>query len=61
MGYPAPSGGNGFGIAGLRGGQVEIDDLTLWTVKKEPQPGWGARRVQFPAFAPVQLREKPKK
>lgn len=61
LGYPAPSGGKGFGIAGLRGGQVEIDNLTLWTVKKEPQPGWRARQVQFPAFAPVQLREKPKK
>ena len=61
MPSPAPSGGNGFGTAGLRGGKVEIDNLTLWTVKKEAQPGWEARRAEFPAFEPVQVREKPKK
>ena len=61
MPSPAPSGGNGFGTAGLRGGKVEIDNLTLWTVKKEAQPGWEARRAEFPAFEPFQVREKPKK
>ncbi|MEM6917120.1 MAG: hypothetical protein AAF491_11195 [Verrucomicrobiota bacterium] len=58
---PAPSGGTGLGVAGTRGGTVELDDLTIWTVKPDPLPEWTATRAEFPAFEPVQVREKPKK
>ncbi|MEM9282138.1 MAG: hypothetical protein AAGA96_09945 [Verrucomicrobiota bacterium] len=58
---PAPSGGNGFGTAGLRGGTVEIDNLTLWSVSEEDHSNWKSTRAQFPPFEPVQVREKPKK
>jgi hypothetical protein len=61
LAQPAPSGGNGLGVAGTRGGRIEIDDLTLWTVKEETAPGWEEAKARFPSFEPVQVREKPKK
>lgn len=53
------SGGNGFGIAGPRKGKVELDNMTIWTVKKEKQAGWEKSRAAFPTFEPVQVK-KPK-
>lgn len=53
------SGGNGFGVAGPRKGRVELDNMTIWTVKKEQQSGWGKRKTVFPAFDPIQVK-KPK-
>lgn len=58
---PAPSGGTGLGVAGTKGGKVEIDDLTIWSVKEKLQAGWAKTKSEFPAFKPVQVREKPKK
>jgi hypothetical protein len=58
---PAPSGGSGIGVAGPRGGKIEIDDLTIWTVKDEVADGWEKEREQLPKFEAVQVREKPKK
>lgn len=55
------SGGNGFGIAGPKKGFVELDDLTIWTVKSKDQPGWSKRVSEFPAFEPVQVKEPKKK
>ena len=55
------SGGNGFGIAGPQKGQVELDDITIWTVKPEVQPGWPARMAGFPKFTPVQVKQPKKK
>ncbi len=55
------SGGNGFGIAGPRKGHVEIDQLTLWTVKKSDQPGWSAWEAKHPQEKPVQVKERKKK
>lgn len=57
----APSGGTGLGVAGMRGGRIEIDDLTIWTVKEEVADGWAAERDKLPVFEPVKVREKPKK
>ncbi|MDF1823448.1 MAG: hypothetical protein P1U68_02340 [Verrucomicrobiales bacterium] len=58
---PAPSGGNGLGVAGPTGGKVEIDDLTIWSVKENAQTSWKETKTEFPAFEPVQVREKPVK
>lgn len=58
---PAPSGGTGLGIAGTRSGSVEVDNLTIWEIKSAPNPDWQSRREEFPAFEPIQVREKPKK
>jgi len=53
------SGGNGFGIAGPKKGKVELDNMAIWTVKKETQSGWEKRKAAFPAFEPFQVK-KPK-
>jgi hypothetical protein len=34
----------GVGITGLRGGTIDIDDVTIWSVKDAPQPGWSEAR-----------------
>jgi hypothetical protein len=47
------SGGNGLGIAGTKGGVVEIDNVTLWSIKAEEQPGWAAKLASFPKFPAV--------
>ena len=54
---PPTSGGNGFGVAGPKMGLVELDDLTIWTVKEEDRPGWSKRMSKFPTFTPVQVKE----
>lgn len=61
IGEPVSTGGNGLGVAGTRGGNIEIDDLTLWNVKPEFAKGWEEQKTTFPAFAPVSVRKKPKK
>lgn len=58
---PPPSGAPGMAVAGPKGGVAELDNVTLWSIKPEPQPGWAARREAFPKFAPVQVKEKPVK
>lgn len=52
------SGGNGVGLAGTKGGTVEIDNVTLWSIKPEEQPGWHDKRSTFPAFTPVPVEKK---
>jgi hypothetical protein len=58
---PAPSGGTGLGLAGPKGGSVEIDNLKLWKIQAETSPDWAKQREALPAFEPVQVREKPVK
>ena len=56
------SGGKGMGVAGPKKGEIEIDDLKLWSIKKQTQKEWPARRSKFADFAPVQIKTpKPKK
>ncbi|MEZ5384014.1 MAG: hypothetical protein R3F13_00725 [Prosthecobacter sp.] len=52
------SGGNGLGIAGPKDGTVEIDNVTLWSIKADEQPGWVARRDALPKFVPVEVGKK---
>ena len=45
---PPRSGGNGLGIAGPRGGTVEVDDLTIWTISTRAQSTWADTKRQLP-------------
>lgn len=59
---PPEKGGNGVGIAGPKDGTVEIDNVILWSVKPEEQPGWAAKRGALPKFEPVEIsKQKGKK
>ncbi|MCX7005984.1 MAG: hypothetical protein NTY53_01810 [Kiritimatiellaeota bacterium] len=40
-------------VIGLIEGEVELDDVTLWSVKPEPQPGWAAALAKLP---PAELK-----
>lgn len=55
---PAPSGANGLGIAGPKGGTAEIDHVTLWSIKPETQPSWKAKCDTLPKFTPVAVTKK---
>ena len=57
----APSGGAGLGLAGPRGGAVEINQLYLWTVQPGIAPSWEKQKKALPVFEPVKVREKPVK
>lgn len=58
--HPNPSGGNGLGLAGPKDGQVEPDDVTLWSIQADSQPTWEAQRKTLPAFAHVEIPTKKK-
>ncbi|MBT5167770.1 MAG: hypothetical protein HN763_03055 [Opitutales bacterium] len=55
---PVKSGGNGLGITGPKGGTVEIDNLTLWSIKPKERSTWAKTRSAFPHFKPVILKKK---
>jgi hypothetical protein len=57
-GQPPPSGGNGLGVAGPKGGTVELDNVTIWTIKPSAQSNWATTQSQFPKFEPIQVKEK---
>lgn len=59
---PPEKGGNGVGIAGPKDGMVEIDNVTLWSIKPDAQAGWAAKREALPKFEPVEIsKQKGKK
>ena len=39
----------GFGVTGLRGGSIDIDDVTIWSVKQGQRPGWSKARESLKA------------
>lgn len=49
---PPPGGGKGLGIAGPVHGQVEIDNLSLWTIASNALPSWPCTRAN--------LRQRPR-
>jgi hypothetical protein len=51
------SGGNGFGIAGPKHGVVEIDNLTISTVKATTQPNWESHKSTLPEFRAIQIKQ----
>lgn len=55
---PAASGANGVGFAGTKGGTLEIDNVTLWTIQDAEQPTWAATRASLPSFKPEAVIKK---
>jgi len=49
-----------FGIAGFKGGAVELKDLTIWSVKPGAPEAWEKTRAALPAQTPVELPTKKK-
>lgn len=47
---------DGFGVCGTQGGTVELDNLTVWSVKPEVQAGWEKTRAALPAPVAVVLK-----
>jgi hypothetical protein len=39
----------GFGITGLRGGTMDVDDVKIWSAKGAEQPGWSKDRSRLGA------------
>jgi hypothetical protein len=58
---PPSAGGSGLGVAGPKHGKVEIDEVTMWSIRTEEQPGWAAMRATFPPFEPLTVKEKKEK
>jgi hypothetical protein len=44
-------------FGGLEAGHMEIDDVTVWSVKPDTQRGWEAWRTAHPTFAPVRIKD----
>jgi hypothetical protein len=50
---------SGFRVCGTRGGTVELDNVTVLSIKKDPQPGWVTARAKLaPPAKPVTLKAK---
>jgi hypothetical protein len=55
------TGAAGLGIAGPRGGTVEVDDVLIYSIKPSAtQPAWEATRRNLPTFKDVTLEAKKK-
>ena len=54
----ATSGADGLGIAGPKDGHVEIDNVTMWTVKADTQANWATKRDKMPKFEQVIIEKK---
>lgn len=55
------SGGDGLGIAGPRDGVAEIDNLMIYSVKKNAvQPEWETTKKKLPSYKPVVVEKKGK-
>jgi hypothetical protein len=44
---------DGFGLAGTKGGTVELDNVTVWSVKGDVNPQWEKTRAALPKSEPV--------
>jgi hypothetical protein len=44
-------------FGGLEAGHMEIDDVTVWSVKPGEQPDWAAWRAAHPAFREIRLKD----
>jgi hypothetical protein len=42
-------------IAGPVAGRVELDNLTIWSIRAEAEPSWSQRRAEIPIYTPVQI------
>ena len=57
--HPAYKGDNHtLAIIGLQAGEVELDNVTLWSVKPEAQPNWAATLAKLPPAELKTIRQK---
>ncbi|MFK8113169.1 MAG: hypothetical protein AB8B91_13255 [Rubripirellula sp.] len=61
LAIPIADQSDGLGIAGTRKGFVEIDNVTLWSIKPEAAAGWQAARAKLPQTAAKAIEKKSKK
>lgn len=61
LSIPVANGTDGLGIAGPRKGVVEIDNVTLWSIKSEYAPDWSATASSLPAAEPQLITKKKSK
>ena len=54
----AREGGRDYAAVTYKDGTVELDNVTLWSIKPDAQPTWAAKRDALPKFAPVTLSTK---
>jgi hypothetical protein len=52
---------DGFGVAGPKGGTVELDNVTVWSVKPELQPAWANTRAGLPKPEAIVVKKAPEK
>ena len=52
---------DGFGVAGTKGGTVELDNVTVWSVKPELQSTWANTRAGLPKPEAVVVKKAPEK
>jgi hypothetical protein len=50
---------DGFGVAGNKEGTVELDNITVWSVKSETNPRWATTRAALPKTEPIVVKQKP--
>ena len=55
---PVTSGADGLGVAGPKGGVVEINNVTLWSIQAAPQKDWDKTRDSLPKFNPETIKAK---
>jgi hypothetical protein len=48
---------DGFGVTGNKGGTVELDNVTVWSVQAAAQPGWAKTRAALPAPTAIVLKQ----
>jgi hypothetical protein len=44
-------------LGGLEAGHMEVDDVTVWSIKEGDQPSWAATRKARPATKEVRIKE----
>jgi hypothetical protein len=50
---------DGFGVAGAKGGTVELDNITVWSVKPEVNSEWARTRQTLRSPEPLTVKQKP--
>ncbi|QGJ71743.1 Hypothetical protein PBC10988_34500 [Planctomycetales bacterium 10988] len=51
--------GHHIGFAGTKDGSVEVDDLTIWSVRSAVQPNWEQSKEKLSTFEPVKYEMNP--
>ncbi len=55
---PVTSGADGLGVAGPKGGVVEIDNVAIWSIGTDTQKTWDKTRAALPMLKPEVIKAK---